>query len=166
MSERSSGPSWVMVTLLAALIGSPLVLRFFESRGVVAPEPSPEISVQVQLPEQLMSGAGRPAGVDRSIGPPKPQAAVRARSTLDTRTQYLSATDLLGFTTWELDILRNEIYARHGRRFNRSELQAYFDQQPWYVPRYPANGFPEHLLTAVERWNAELIADYQRTAGR
>jgi hypothetical protein len=155
-----------MVTLLAALIGSPLVLRFFESQGVVAPEPSPEISVQVQLPEQLMSGGGPPAGLDRSMKPPKPQAAAPATSALDTRTQYLSATDLLGFSRWELDLLRNEIYARHGRRFNRRELQAYFDQQSWYTPRYSSDAFPEHLLSAVERWNAEFIADYQRTAGR
>ena len=29
-------------------------------------------------------------------------------------------------------IARNEIYARHGRKFNDSELQAYFNSKSWY----------------------------------
>ncbi|MFR9148557.1 MAG: YARHG domain-containing protein [Hungatella sp.] len=35
--------------------------------------------------------------------------------------------------TWEaLRFAKNEIYARHGRRFHDSELQGYFDQLSWY----------------------------------
>lgn len=167
MSERSSGPTIIIVTLLAALIGSPLVLRYFETRGMVAPEPTPEVSVNVHLPgQQMMSGSGPEVAHERTLTQQKPAKPTLPMLEIDTRARQLSATDLLGLTRWQLDVMRNEVYARHGRRFNRAELQAYFDQQPWYTPRYPADNFPEGLLSAVERWNVEFIADYQRTVQR
>ena len=77
--------------------------------------------------------------------------------------RYLTVDELSGLTSWQLDILRNEIYAWHGRRFQRADLQAYFDRQPWYRPAYEPEAFPEGLLNSVERYNVELIADYQET---
>ena len=35
----------------------------------------------------------------------------------------------------ELEIMRNEIYARHGWVFNRRDLQDYFGRQSWYQPK-------------------------------
>jgi hypothetical protein len=77
--------------------------------------------------------------------------------------RYLTEGDLSGLSRWQLDILRNEIYARHGRRFRREDLQAYFDRQPWYRPIYSPEAFPEGLLSPVERHNVELIANFQAT---
>jgi hypothetical protein len=163
MSERGVPPStWVIVTLVAALLGSPLIIRGVEQQG--APQPPQPLEVKLTLPEALQRPeeplATTPSGQTST-------PAVRALkpsplAPLDSRGGYLQAADLMGLSRWELDVLRNEIYARHGRRFNRAELQAYFDQQPWYRPRYAPDEFPEHLLNAAERWNVELIADYQR----
>lgn len=69
----------------------------------------------------------------------------------------ISAPMLRGLNLYELRLLRNEIFARHGARFHTGWLQAYFDDQPWYRPR-PAPGNPV-VLSPVEKKNAALILD-------
>ncbi len=77
----------------------------------------------------------------------------------ESQIRYLTENDLVGRSAWELDIMRNEIYARHGRRFVKAEYQAYFNTQPWYEvnPNYS-----DSLLSSVERRNAQYILQYQR----
>ncbi|WP_026734438.1 protein kinase domain-containing protein [Fischerella sp. PCC 9605] len=62
---------------------------------------------------------------------------------------------------FELDIMRNSIFARYGRRFDTPGLQKYFDSQPWYRPIYSAKKFPSNLLSQIERQNVEYISKYQ-----
>ncbi|MEC4983545.1 MAG: YARHG domain-containing protein [Oscillatoria sp. PMC 1068.18] len=69
--------------------------------------------------------------------------------------------DLIGKTAFELDIMRNSIYARHGRRFQSQELQAYFNNQTWYEPRYSPQEFPNSLLSSLEQENAVYILQFQ-----
>ena len=59
----------------------------------------------------------------------------------------ISAPMLRGLNLYELRLLRNEIFARHGARFRTAWLQEYFDGQPWYQagpgagePRRPVAG--------------------------
>jgi serine/threonine protein kinase, bacterial len=61
----------------------------------------------------------------------------------------------------QLDIMRNTIYARHGRRFNTPGLQAYFNNQDWYNPVYSPQEFPNQLLSQLEQRNAQYINQYQ-----
>lgn len=72
---------------------------------------------------------------------------------------YKSVTDadLAGKSAFELDIIRNSIFARHGRQFVNQELQNYFNNQPWYRPIYSPNEFPNNLLSDLERKNAAYI---------
>jgi|JFJP01.1.fsa_nt_gi serine/threonine-protein kinase len=73
----------------------------------------------------------------------------------------IANSDLVGKSALELDIMRNEVFARYGRRFQDPELQAYFMRQPWYQPRYPSEQFPENLLTSIEMQNVMLISSFQ-----
>lgn len=73
----------------------------------------------------------------------------------------IADSDLTDKSALELDIMRNEIFARYGRRFQDPELQAYFVRQPWYQPRYAADQFPEDLLTPLEIQNVLLINNFQ-----
>ena len=45
----------------------------------------------------------------------------------ESNTRLYSTAELSILTASELRIARNEIYARHGRRFASADLQAYFD---------------------------------------
>ena len=70
-------------------------------------------------------------------------------------------SDLADKSALELDIMRNEIFARYGRGFKDAELQSYFKSQPWYQPRYEPDKFPEDLLTPTELLNVQFISQFQ-----
>ncbi|MBK1988003.1 YARHG domain-containing protein [Sphaerospermopsis aphanizomenoides BCCUSP55] len=69
--------------------------------------------------------------------------------------------DLVGKSGYELDIMRNTIFAVHGRRFDTPGLQDYFNQKSWYNPQYSPKQFPVRLLSKLEIENAEFINQYQ-----
>ena len=41
-------------------------------------------------------------------------------------TEYLTKSDLSGMSKSEINLAKNELYARHGRKFKSKELQEYF----------------------------------------
>ena len=48
-------------------------------------------------------------------------------------TSYLTIADLQGLTLDQLEIARNEIYARHGYQFQQQKMIDYFSNQSWYT---------------------------------
>ena len=36
----------------------------------------------------------------------------------------------------QINLAKNELYARHGREFLREDLQEYFERKSWYYPVY------------------------------
>jgi hypothetical protein len=69
-------------------------------------------------------------------------------------TTLLQPADLKGLTDEDARKLRNEIYARHGRRFTDPKLQHYFESFAWYKP---SKSFSERELNETEKANAILI---------
>ena len=74
--------------------------------------------------------------------------------------------DLEGKDGLQLDIMRNSIFARKGRRFVTPGLQQYFNNQPWYRPQYSPEEFPNNLLSNLEMSNVEYINNYQERYNR
>ncbi|HVG33894.1 MAG TPA: YARHG domain-containing protein [Pyrinomonadaceae bacterium] len=70
------------------------------------------------------------------------------------RGQSVTANDIAGLPRAELRRLRNTVYARHGRIFERMELQQYFDGRPWYKKRAD---YTDDDLTPIDRDNINLI---------
>jgi len=52
----------------------------------------------------------------------------------DLRGRDLQTRDLELRSDWELTLMRNEIFAVHGREFRDPELRQYFRQRAWYRP--------------------------------
>lgn len=52
----------------------------------------------------------------------------------DSSIRYLSEDDLIGLSKDQLEIARNEIYARHGYIFVSNEWKDFFVNEPWYTP--------------------------------
>ena len=77
--------------------------------------------------------------------------------------RYLSNADLAGLTKDQLRIARNEIYARHGRRFAAADLQQYFDAKSWYRGTISPEAFQESVLNEFEKYNTQLILQYEGT---
>jgi hypothetical protein len=79
-------------------------------------------------------------------------------------SEYLTEDDLEGLSAWELRIGRNEIMARHGRRFNDESLQEYFDSCSWYEGTLEPEEFDsqyDSILNKYEKKNANTIKAYE-----
>ncbi|AFY99692.1 protein kinase domain-containing protein [Calothrix sp. PCC 6303] len=71
--------------------------------------------------------------------------------------------DLANKTPLELDIMRNSIFAKYGRKFDTPGLQDYFNRQSWYQPKYSSQDFDKlNLLSRTEMQNASYIIQYQK----
>ncbi len=86
------------------------------------------------------------------------ETATSEHYTLDY--QKLTDEDLRYFTKRELELLRNEIYARHGYIFTRQDLQRHFDAKSWYHP-VTRNTYEIHL-NDIEQYNVNIIKSYER----
>ena len=72
-------------------------------------------------------------------------------------TVYLNEADVAGFSQQKLNYARNEIYARHGRKFVSQELTDYFNTTDWYEGTISPEEFDELVLNDYERANANFL---------
>jgi hypothetical protein len=72
--------------------------------------------------------------------------------------KLISDQMLRGLSLHELRLLRNEIYARHGRIFKTSWIQQYFGGQPWYDPK---EDFKDEEISGSDKTNIETIVKYE-----
>lgn len=80
----------------------------------------------------------------------------------DSSSRYLKSSEVSGLSKYELRIARNEIYARHGRKFNDQELQKYFNGKSWYKGTIAPDDFvDEKILSQLERDNIKLIMSFE-----
>ena len=75
----------------------------------------------------------------------------------ESGSRYLTYDDLAGLDKDTLRLARNEIYARHGRKFGTEDLNEYFSIQPWYLGYLSAEEFDDAVLNEYEKANLDLI---------
>jgi hypothetical protein len=75
--------------------------------------------------------------------------------------EELSEQQVDNISSGDLEIFRNEIYARHGLCFKGKYLKAYFELQPWYVP---TSVDVRDQLTDIEKENIVLIKKFEKYA--
>lgn len=79
----------------------------------------------------------------------------------DEFTRYLGKADLYLYPTEDLKLLRNEIYAAHGRKFDTESLNQYFSAQAWYRGLLEPNAFSDAMLSDIEKKNITLIRELE-----
>ena len=72
--------------------------------------------------------------------------------------KLITVAMLRGLSLHELRLLRNEVYARHGRAFKTLWLQQYFGSQPWYDPK---EEFKDEELSGPDKTNVETIVAFE-----
>jgi hypothetical protein len=72
--------------------------------------------------------------------------------------KLISPQMLHGLSLHELRLLRNEVYARHGRQFQAPWLSQYFFNQEWYQP---SETFKDEDLSGPDKQNVETIVAYE-----
>ena len=75
--------------------------------------------------------------------------------------EYLNEQDIIGKSKETIQQAINEIYARHGRVFQKSDVAAYFASKSWY---YPVQGKTDDQIVAefnsYEKANVDFLAKY------
>jgi hypothetical protein len=102
----------------------------------------------------------REAGRESSFGDHRTGTFLDGFPYIDAR--LLRESDISGLSARELGLLRNFIYARHGRPFAAPMYRGYFSQFGWYRadPSYT-----DSLLNRIERENVEIVRRQERSIG-
>lgn len=79
-------------------------------------------------------------------------------------SRYIDESELYNYDAGQLRLIRNEIFALHGRIFKSQDLADYFSQKSWYVPMYDPDEFDAHMfdyLNDYEAANLKVILNYE-----
>lgn len=74
-------------------------------------------------------------------------------------TRYLTEDDISGYDRGQIRVLKNSIYARHGRIFKDKALREYFNEQSWY--RGTRNEVPAGEFNKYENANIMFLKKYE-----
>ncbi len=98
----------------------------------------------------------------------KPEEALGIPENLKSVESYLTPADrmitgqeLQGRSKAELRVMRNEVYARHGRVFQSPDLHDYFTKKPWYTQN---PSYSDSLLSDVDKENIRIIQEAENKA--
>ena len=79
-------------------------------------------------------------------------------------SRYIAESELYDYDVGQLRLIRNEIFALHGRIFKSQDLKDYFSRKSWYVPKYDPDEFDAHMfeyLNDYEEANLQVILNYE-----
>lgn len=79
--------------------------------------------------------------------------------------EYISESELVGMDKRTSELALNEIYARHGRKFNDSSIQSYFNEKSWYDGFIEPEDFSDSVFNKYEAKNIATIDSYMKKKG-
>lgn len=79
--------------------------------------------------------------------------------------EYISESELVGMDKRTSELALNEIYARHGRKFNDSSIQSYFNEKSWYDGFIEPEDFSDSVFNKYETKNIATIDSYIKKKG-
>lgn len=85
-----------------------------------------------------------------------------------SNSSYLTSNEIEALSGYDMYLARNEIYARHGRKFVNQDLQQYFGSKSWYTPIYEGKEFDamqDTLFNDYEKENIKLITKIEDKYG-
>jgi hypothetical protein len=83
----------------------------------------------------------------------------------DSNRRFLNAAEVAELARRSphlVNIAKNEIFARHGRSFQRADLRAHFSKYPWYRPLTSDDLAIVSRFNLFEKANVELLRQYER----
>lgn len=119
---------------------------------------------KIETAQKKMTGSWSP--FKKGIVPPKEfdlekisyQYDPHAGTFPESSARLLEEQDVSNLTKEELEVMRNEIYARHGYSFKDIAMRRYFDTIQWYIP---LGVDIREKLTDTEVRNIDLIYRYE-----
>ena len=83
----------------------------------------------------------------------------------ESNSRYLTDADVSGLTLQQLNYAKNEIYARHGRKFDSNELRTYFESKSWYRGTVDPEDFSVSCFNQYENANAAFLNQKENERG-
>ncbi len=79
----------------------------------------------------------------------------------ESDSRYLTDDDLSGYSSDQLELAKNEIYARHGRKFVTPRIADYFNSKSWYEGTIDGYAFDAQtdVFNEYENANIQKIAE-------
>lgn len=137
-------PSIVQDDGVSPKLGKPLEgSRLADGPTTVAPQDAQKLEEQAKEADEQNDGFVLPESSEHALTP----------------------GDIEGLTAEQLLIARNEIYARHGRKFKMELLQQHFGEMPWYNGTIDPDDFDESQLTSIERQNISTLMNREQELG-
>lgn len=190
MQEKTKGskvPVVILAVVIVVLLVASIAIGIFgggSMKKVEAAIPKKDIKAAkeaAELPDEgevqtisidqdiTVSAGGAATGTDDKTAESTTQDSQTAANTDEyifpnSDSVLLTDAEVSTLSKDQLRIGRNEILARHGRRFNDQTLQQYFDSKSWYNGTIDPNEFDANLdsrLNDVERANIEMIKKYE-----
>lgn len=75
----------------------------------------------------------------------------------DVDKRYYTKEELMLLPKDMLRLARNEVFARHHRKFETQDLKEYFESQSWYQGSLSVEEFDDSVLNEYEKGNLDLI---------
>lgn len=108
---------------------------------------------------QLQGAAEAPGQQAQNAAPQTMQVAVDTEYIFpDVNSRYLSRGEVEALSLQAICYAKNEIYARHGRKFLSEELQRYFGSKSWYQGTVEPEKFTDKVFNIYESQNVQLLA--------
>ena len=132
------------------------------------PEVTPEVTSEV-TPEPTLEATPEPTPEATPEPTPKPTPKPTPRKITQNKilfpsdSKYITLADINGLSKYDIDLIRNEIFARKGYVFTNKTFKNYFESQEWYTPNPSANN--NMSLNQYETYNAKFLKDYQEANG-
>lgn len=80
----------------------------------------------------------------------------------DSNTRYYTKEEIEMLDDWTLQMAINELYARHGRKFDLKSIRDYFEGKSWYegvIEPKDFDGHEEELLNDYEEKNRKIMVE-------
>lgn len=121
-------------------------------------------TVTVSLPAD--GGAGNPISVRCGETASEEMKAVSGEyyfmdETEDLFQRYLCRAEICAYPSEDLRLMRNTIYAAHGRKFQDPVLTEYMEAKPWYRGSIEPGDFSDDVLSDVEKKNILLLQELE-----
>lgn len=117
----------------------------------------PETAEQADMPETAAPETASVQSENVSQDSSAASQTAASWSRPESSSRLLTQQDLDGLTYDELQMVINEIYARHGRIFRTPEIGSYFESQPWYEGTLDADHFDESVFSDIENQNIQIL---------
>lgn len=75
--------------------------------------------------------------------------------------RLLTYVDIANFTKQDMMLARNEIFARHGRKFSDEDVRTYFEAQSWYKGTIEPGDFSMSAISDIEQKNIDFLKQYE-----